>query len=323
MIEPSANQPLLGGQSPLTAIDPVEYCRGQVAALSYLSAESSREVHILAIRKAFERASRTTDLRYALTILSLLREVQELGNGYWLPTPLRAVSLGEESMIIAASPTKELARHFPGARRAGFARVTASTELSDLPHQSLESWTGAEPDSVEWARFTLLAAVNEIGPTLTSEGVEFFGTLQRTVAGRAVTLPAWKAKPSQLGIASFSDLLLCRERTGREHHRFFLGRVHSGRVVAEASAPSDVVRLQFGIASLSGRPISAVRARNESQRFRLFGGLPLAERRLFLALGRRESSQYGRSYAFRGDQTGRHVEQVLRKLGCDLKEANG
>lgn len=56
--------------SPIAWIDAVEYGRGQLAASSFYSAASAREVHVLRLRRAFERAAIANQLRYALIVIS-------------------------------------------------------------------------------------------------------------------------------------------------------------------------------------------------------------------------------------------------------------
>ncbi len=53
------------------SIDAVEYGRGQLAALSRYSATSAREVHVLRLRYAFERAGIANQLRFALIVINL------------------------------------------------------------------------------------------------------------------------------------------------------------------------------------------------------------------------------------------------------------
>ena len=51
---------------PSASIDVIEYGRGQLAALTYCSATSAREVHILRLRHSFERIGIAPQFRYSL-----------------------------------------------------------------------------------------------------------------------------------------------------------------------------------------------------------------------------------------------------------------
>jgi hypothetical protein len=53
------------GILPYRSIDAIEYGRGQLAALTYLTATTAREVHILRLRSSFDRAGIADKLRYA------------------------------------------------------------------------------------------------------------------------------------------------------------------------------------------------------------------------------------------------------------------
>jgi len=307
-----------------TEIDPIEYCRGQIAALSFVRESTAREVHILSIRKLFERAGVVHSLRYALAILDLMREVQELGQGYWYPTPLRRVPLDGRSMLIGIPPTHELRRNFQTVRRAGYARLIDDSEIRNVPHQDLDEWTSAEKDTVGWAKRELLKARSAIGPTMTSGSVEFFGVTSRAIGGRRASLQSWLSK-AQLGqITIWDGLVLCRERIGSGYHRHFFGALDGRHVVGEAPFQTDVNRIKFGLASLAGSPITVLRSADAMvHKLHIFGDLPRAERRLLLALGKRQPSRYGKTYSFHEADRPACLEDAIQNLGCEVKDWHG
>lgn len=302
--------------------DPIEYCRGQISALSFVTKTMARDVHILSIRKAFERAGKTQSLRYALAILDLMREIQDLGHGYWYPTPLRYVPLDDLALLIGISPTRELQRHFAGIRRAGYARVGATAEFSKIPHQDLADWMSAPKNTAAWAELELTKARATIGPTLTSSAVELFGVSRRAACGRSVLMQSWH--PARMdGNIAWKGLVLCREALPG-YYRHFLGVLDGHRVVGEAPLPSDLSRIKFGLARLAESPITVVVRRGSGTRtLHVFGELPRAERRLFLALGVRQASSIGKAYSFREEDYLTCVDDALTSLGVELRVSNG
>ena len=78
----STAAPSISSFSPSERIaDVIEYGRALFASLSFRSSNAAREVHVLRLRAAFDRATLTHSLRYVLGVLSLTREIQELKGG--------------------------------------------------------------------------------------------------------------------------------------------------------------------------------------------------------------------------------------------------
>ena len=301
-------------------IDAIEYCRGQLAAFSYVSVTAAREVHVLRLRNSFERAIITPKLRYALSVISLMREAQELRGGYWFPTPLRAVPVGGHAILVGVTPTSELQRHFNGVSRAGYARVLPQQPGLGLPLQELDSWLGLiVPDSAAWAENQLEDANASMGPTIAPANVQFFTVLSKPSSFGITTYPIWAESPRD-ALSSMYGIVLSRTRVGRESFRYFLGRVKGGRLVAEGITPKDTMRMQFGIAALAGRPISVNAEIDENtSTFHIPVNLPRSERQLILALGVRNVRIKGKAYCVRGAVFASLVASRLRNLGCDLR----
>src|SRR5262245_60852873 len=94
-------------------IDRLEFARGALSALSFVSPDTAREVHVNKLHDQFDRAAIAHVLAEALGTLQFLREAEPLDGGYWIPAPTRAVPLDEElSLLIGIQPTDELRRHF-------------------------------------------------------------------------------------------------------------------------------------------------------------------------------------------------------------------
>lgn len=301
------------------SIDAVEFGRGQLAALTYLTPTDAREVHILRLRSSFDRAGIAHKLRYALNVISLMREVQDIGNGYWFPTPLRVVPMGGQSILVGPLPTHELRRHFSNVIRAGYARVCGPSDPTMLPKQDLDAWLGLERnDTVTWIESNLRKGREEMGPTILSGSVQFFSveTTRHTLG--SFVKPVWRNDLNSALMVE-DDVVLCRERVTREYFRYFLGRVTGARLVAEGPIPRDTIRVQFGFAALCGKPLTiTVTERDNDYIFRIPIGLPRGERQLMLALGVRDMSFPGKVYRVRKEFVSL-IEATLQRLGCEMR----
>jgi hypothetical protein len=279
----------------------------------------------LRLRSSFEHAGIAHKLRYALNVLSLMREVQELGDGYWFPTPLRLVPIEKHAILLAPVPTHELRRHFHDVTRAGYARVLPQLDTQDLPIQELDEWAGANVrDSVTWSNGQIANALMSMGPTISSGNVQFFSVRTTRLPFGAIRNPIW-ADDSRFSLCVRQDVVLCRERVGRAYFRHFLGLVKSGRLVAEAPVPDDITRLQFGLSALAGQPITIRVDFWEGQSvFHVPGGLllPRSERRLLYALGVRDYSLPDKAYRVCGETFVSIIHARLRSLGCEVRTSS-
>lgn len=302
--------------------DPVEYGRGQIAALGYVSSNQAREIHILRLRNAFDRAGIGQTLRYVLNVLTLMREVEELKGGNWALTPPRFVPLAKGSMIIAPIPTDELSRHFAGIHRAGYARVLTEGAEIDLPRQSLDDWAGLEiSDTKNWARSELRRSANEMTVTIEPQNVEFLYLRHNAGSFGTHTTPGWASDARVAAIAE-DRTALCRSRLAKNYFRYFMGRLERGKVVSESPAPSDISRLQHGIAALTGRPITVLL--DEDVRgclVRIFSVLPRPERRVLFGLAPRCDSGFGKSYQPCTREHLKVITEMLQRLGCEIRTA--
>jgi hypothetical protein len=213
-----------------SSIDIVEYVRGQFSSLSYINEITAREVHVLRLRKTFERAGIENKLRFALKVLDLMREAQNLSNGYWYPTPFRVVPINDLAILVSSLPTQELQRHFEGVIREGYARVIPLTESLDFPRQLLDDWLGLDVgDSVLWCERQIKIALADMKPTIPSSSVQFYTTRSvRSFFGKT-TEPQWVNGPQSCP-AWQKNIVLCRERIAAEYYRYFFGKVLGTRL---------------------------------------------------------------------------------------------
>ncbi len=305
---------------PNVVLDPVEFARGHLVGLAYRSSTSACEVHVQRLHSAFERAGIAGKLRFALRVLSLMREAEDLGRGYWYPTPLRAVDGGQLILMVSTSPTGELKRHFPSIRRAGYARVISLSDAEDLPRQSLDQWLGDAPGStVAWANLELERARAAMGTTLACPHVEFFGVVTSGSRELPTFSPHW-VHDSARAVIHRDGMVLCRERLSAVAFRYFVGQLDEGLLVAESNRAVDADRLQFGLAALAQRNISVIAKRlSDADVYFMPAQLPSSERRLLLALGQRDMCLPGKAYRVSFGAASSLVNARLKSLGTDVR----
>ena len=257
---------------------------------------------------------------YVFRVLDLMREVQHLGNGYWFPTPLRAVPIDGQIILVGPAPTRELQRHFPGVMRAGYARVLPQPGVHALPNQSLDDWLELEvQDTVTWSESQIAKAQAGMGPTITSGNLQFFSIGVTPSLFGKTPYPVWTDNPCASLIGQ-QNIVLCRERIAAQQYRYFLGRLKEGRLVTEAPAPSDLTRFQFGFTALQGNPFMVTLiAHNDGFTLHLPAKLPRPERQLILALGFRDGSLSRKAYHVPSDIFIPSIIARLRRLGCEVR----
>ena len=299
-------------------LDPVEFARGHLVASAYLSSTSAREVHVQRLHSAFDRAGIAGKLRVALRVLLLMGEAEDLGQGYWFPTPTRAVDSDELTILVSASPTQELVRHFPSVRRTGYARVLSRVDAEHLPHQALDQWLGDAPTStLAWAQAEVTHARSAMGPTSPSGNAEYFGVVASGPRQSPTFTPQWTRDPGR-AIVQADGIVLCRERLSVATFRHFVGQLDDTRLVAESNRKVDTDRLQFGLAALARRNISVNAKRlGDGDIYFMPAPLPRPERRLLFALGQRDVRLPGKAYRVSPGAASSLLNARLESLGTD------
>lgn len=302
------------------ALDPVEFARGHLVASAYLSPTSAREVHIQRLHSAFDRAGVAEKLRFALRVLFLMREAEDLGHGYWFPTPMRAIENDSLTILVSPSPTAELVRHFPSVRRTGYARVLSRVDSAGLPRQPLDQWLGEVPQSTTtWAESEVARARLAMGPTSPSGSVEFFGVVTSGPRQSLTVAPQWTHESAR-AIVLPGGVALCRERLSVATFRHFVGQMDGKRLVAESNRVVDADRLQFGMAALAGRKLSVGATRSpDADVYFVPLHLPRPERRLLLALGQRDGRFPAKAYRVGSGIASSLLSARLESLGTDVR----
>lgn len=300
--------------------DPLEYLRGAICAMSYVSSRQGREVHVLRLRHAFERAALVQSFRSACAAASFIREIQPLERGFWIPAPARAVPFGEYSLILAPNTTMELRRRFGSTvRNAGYGRMAQSTELGDVPVQALVEWMGGDTLHVDdWTEQQLSEARSQLKPTFAGRAeFEVFDPLVGYHRFPSASAGRWSPDIPTTH-SSGQALRLCRKETAVGRYRFFFGQTDRGHLAAESPFVGDVARMQIGLLRKGGgSPSVMVEAKGEVVELQASVFIPQAERRFLAAIGRRvvKSEGYGRKYEIPNLAVGT-LSELVRRLGC-------
>lgn len=305
--------------------DPVEVVRGVVASLSVTSERIVHEINISRIHAICSRSEILSDtLKRTLEDIKALREVEHLGNGYWLPTPTRSVALNEEtSLLISIAPTTELQRHFSGVQRGGLGRLVATAQVTRLPTQSLKSWRGTSDfDTPTWAHKKIQSATNDFRRSITPADLEAFSVKAVSrVSHAARREPAWLSITNRR-VATWNGVSLFRTRLGPNRYRYFLGKLTRNRALLEGPAvadPSDRFSMQYGLASLSDEPLTVL---THSQANVIVVTLPLAVPRsvlrLLSALFEADPKKNGYVWLCRQPECWPIIKSALQELGCEI-----
>lgn len=300
-------------------LDALEFARGTLASLAYLSPSSAQEVHISRIRSHFERAGIEDSALRALEIVQVLGEARKLHGGYWMPTPLRKVRLGEVgSLLLGVQPTNELRRHFPGVWRVGAGRLCSEQQLSVLPEQSLQSWLCSDGEQTHvLAQRMLNLSASQLRPSIASTDLQMFGIKTISVRGASGYGPVWHELGNREA-CFLNGISLFRQKLGPTHFRYFLGR-WTGQRILEGPIVEDTSRMQLGFAELSAKRL-AVEVRRTGARvtFRLPVRPPFNLRPLLVALCEEEPSSFGFVWACPDPAIWGFVRSSLSELPCVL-----
>ena len=300
-------------------IDPLEFARGTLCALSFFATDTARETHVTRLQDQFERAGVAASMEAALGTLHFLREAEPLGGGYWIPAPTRKVDLdGERCLLVGVQPTTELRRHFGSVRRAGVGRVVDAKEVVGLPKQSLAAWRGNDgSDASSWARTTIELAMQQLAPSIVSDGMEAFGTRSGKGAAARQREPAW-LQAGDSDACTWRGVGLFRARTSATRYRYFLGQYEGKAAFLEGPPARDSLRMQFGLAALVSRTLTIKMA---SSQLAVSVSLPLSAptslRRLLAALCEPDAQSFGRIWTCRDPQHLPVLQAALQELECE------
>lgn len=271
-------------------------------------------------------------VRRVLDILEDLRDVMEVGNGYWLPTPLRLIQLPERDkvFIVGGVATPDL----PGilgieVKFSGFIRYVDSSAipepiLSDKTlWQSYEDWLGdTTKDLRGWTEMILEEARQSLRPSA-SDFINFEVYFPSARVG-LLQFFRWIRFDDLAPILNIppSDLVLCRtvsQRFQTAPTKYWFGSITPNALKNEAPVlPRNVRRLLYGLDLINDAPTQAIWEPGGIIFLRSW--LPPEEYRLLLALGQDVSPQSGRlplRYRVKSEWQD-FITTVLKNLGINV-----
>lgn len=245
-------------------------------------------------------------IRRVLETLMDLRDVIEVGNGYWLPTPVRLIQLPEKEkvFVVGGSATADLSRILGAeVKLSGFIRYVVKSSLSESVlrdktwWQSYEEWLGNPPIDLKiWMEMILSKAKRNLHKSAS----DFTSFEVYVPAFRKVTLQYYRWVLFEDYVRNLntlpSDLVLCR--TVSQHiqlapTKYWIGSITLTSLKNESPvSPKDVRRMMYGFDFINEASVQAVW--EPEGVINLKNWLPPQERRLLIALGRDISPEPGR-----------------------------
>jgi hypothetical protein len=297
-----------------------EYIRSLTHALSYFKSSSACEFHITQLSNHFGKAESALKPREFLDDLKRVQEIEDLGNGYWLPSPLRTVKLNEEtSILVGIHPTHELQRHFSSVKSAGISRVVNTTEALIIPAQSFKNWRETDGFTAEqWCAKEFKNALDHLAPSVIDTNLQIFLIKKNIERGVVSHVPSWQQFHVDSNATLF-DLCLFRTNTSAMRYRYFLGRLNKRKSeLYEGRSISDRSRLQFGLAALKDLKLQAKIKYQNSVTINLPLFPPKSLHRTLAALC--EPIPSSNSYHWKvGDQKFLHpLKTCLDELNCEI-----
>lgn len=306
---------LQGAQCP--KLEPIELARGVLSALAYSHSAEPQAIHVGRLQAQFARAGVAGELGSALDALALLREAEDLGHGYWVAGPSRAVRLaGEISLIASIAPTRELMRHFQGITKPGLARLARSSVIGALPVQSLDSWLEVvESDTRRWTKEQLAVDRGLFRPVTPEPNMEVFSVSIRRRCNRLMRCPQWLPWADKRALA-VDGVGLYRLPLGSSNYEFVLGKARNTSKFLEGPNAVDPRRLQYGITSILGRPLQALaKRRSEAVHIQLPARVPSFVYRLLRAVCTQDDDG---SWTCRNLDCWPTILSYLNNLGCEV-----
>ncbi|MEK8018831.1 MAG: hypothetical protein VSS75_018310 [Candidatus Parabeggiatoa sp.] len=276
----------------------------------------------------FQETDSDAPIRRVLEQLKQVGDVAELGNGYWLPTPLRLVRLPNgKILLIGGMDTKSLQTRFGKmVQPSGFVRSVQSNdtthfEREDIHWQGFEDWVGeAETDICTWTRNLLDEARQRLNPSA-SDLTDFEVYMPRLCK---TNLQYYRWIQAQKLAFAPKDIVLCRfKQTFVTYYLGLLTGEKPVRLQRESRVEQDIEirKLLYGLDALAQCSTNAkFELLDEKQGKLIFRSwLPATQRRLLLALGHEVHSRLPLVYEFSIDFKGEIFKHV-QKLGISIIE---
>lgn len=231
----------------------VNIARAAVHAFGFSSDKKTLPVHVSRLSAFFRRYYPSTSISGPLDLLSLLKEVVRLPDGFWLPATARSVSIGTtDSLLIAPHPTTELERGL-GSRveRLEFGRMCGSGQSLPMEAVSLESWSEPIASPLLWLSDFTDSKGLKLQDTVTS-GRDIRVCQTWNTAAKSRPVSSWMTYSP--GTAVPNGLHLCSEMAQGLPIRKFIGEFTNGVLRKECDIESDeAVLFRFALELQRGR----------------------------------------------------------------------
>ncbi len=270
----------------------------------------------------FQETDSDAPIRRVLEQLKQVGDVAELGNGYWLPAPLRLVRLPNgKILLIGGVDTKSLQTRFGKmVQPTGFVRRVQSNNTAHLVReginwQSFKNWLGeTETDICSWTRNLLDDARKRLKPS-GSDLTDFEVYMPRLCK---TNLQYYRWISAQKLAFAPKDIVLCRFK--HTFVTYYLGRLTGEKPVrlhreSRLEQAIEIRKLLYGLDALYQCSTNAkFELLDEKQGKLIFRSwLPTTQRRLLLALGHEVHSRLPLVYEFSIDFKGeifKHVQKL-------------
>lgn len=265
-------------------------------------------------------------LHEALEELSEAGDLISLPEGRWLPAATREVLLesgSDERLLVGGLPTGLLPKELKNlvVHHGPYRRIDGSIlgDSLNLAKESLISWTGSPPESLEdWAAERLNVKLGRYSEP--QEGSRIRVYAPELARERSTQVKRWFERPAALS----GRYLAARERIfGVREYRIV--ELEDGAIVSinESLAPGEGRRLMYALDARAGKPVEVrLGAKGNNISITLRSELPRSEQRLFGALGILEVPEgdyYPRTWWFE-DRYSEIVLSQLQTLGVRIVE---
>ena len=276
--------------------------------------------------------------RQTLNLLNDIRDIATIGEGYWLPTPVRFIQpLNNESkhiLIVGGLPTKELKTQIHS--RICLNGLTRTIQRQFIPKdlvndtakwQTFDDWLGSPPNDL---KFWTTEYFDQSRSNFLSSGSEVkeFDVYVPQFNNSKLQYYRWH-RSSEIH-ALHDKIFLCRSAKQNRIYGpvfYWLGTVKEkdGDVVMDKEftiPPRDVRRLQYGIDLLENRPTVAILESGERNTDFVFSSLlPQEELRFFSSLTQHVTTKFmglPATYMVSRDLVDQGIELISR-LGIQIK----
>jgi hypothetical protein len=271
-------------------------------------------------------------IRRILKQLEQIREVADLGKGYWLPTPLRLVRLpSSQILLIGGMDTKTLQAHLGNIlySSTGLARRIKSTEeamclvKAGIEWQRFEDWLGEDTD-IDLRTWTthLLEKAKKRLKSSGSEITEFDVYLPKLRDKKDWQNRRWI--PARQLVTAPEEMVLCRFQ-----NTYYLSQLKGEKPVCLAKEISlsqldqnvEPCKLLYGLDLLYDRPtrVEFEHCNDNEDKLIFRNWLPTSQQRLLRAVGHEVHGKLPLVYQFSKIYR-KDIFEHIQKLGIQIEE---